>query len=50
MGLVPKKRFEDVLAEIEAQAAYKVKLPDRTAKNVQIRTTCYIWASFPSNW
>ena len=32
MGLVPKKKFEDVLAEIEAQAYYKVKLPDRTAR------------------
>ena len=32
MGLVPKKKFDDVLAEIEAQAYYKVKLPDRTAR------------------
>ena len=32
MGLVPKRKFEDVLVEIEAQAAYKVKLPDRSAR------------------
>ena len=32
MGLVPKREFEDVLAEIEAEAYYKVKLPDRTAR------------------
>ena len=32
MGLVPKRKFEDILAEIEAQASYKVKLPDRTAR------------------
>ena len=32
MGLVPKRKFEDVLAEIEAQAYYKVSLPDRTAR------------------
>ena len=32
MGLVPKRKFEDVLAEIEAQASWKVALPDRTAR------------------